>query len=217
MNVKSQSQLLIVSFALLLSVLHLQAQPPGYRAAVDRAMSKVNMQQQMNHQMWMLSNRNYYKSETLSNPKYEFTVLLKDSTEQTVRSRIYTDTVAHTSYLVLENKALPKDAPNRQKKIFPSETLCVSRTDRSKGTFVQGFPTDSCWLFKVESGKISIYSFLSETLITTDYISALQVGDGPIEPLSEARLREILKGDEKALKALEKKNYYKAIQKFNGE
>ncbi|MFL5772835.1 MAG: hypothetical protein ACJ75F_06745 [Flavisolibacter sp.] len=41
------------------------------------------------------------------------------------------------------------------------------------------------------------------------------MGDGPIEPLNEDRLRDLMKNDKKALKFLDRKNYYDAIARYN--
>jgi hypothetical protein len=211
---KIQSYLLI-ALLLVLTVHQGIAQPPGYRAAVNKAINDANMHWQMNQ---MFHNMQYLqRSEVLTNRKYDYTVLLRDSTELAVRSRIHTDTVAKVSYLTFEDKSQSRTAAARQRKILPSETLYVSRMDRSTGAYVLGTPTDSCWLFRVEGGKISIYSLLSEVDITDDYITAIQLGEGPIEPMSEGRLREMIKGNERALMFLERKNYLRAIRKFNKE
>lgn len=211
MNTKNYCYLLI---ALFLSI-HAMAQPPQYRAAVNKAVSDANMRF-MNQMMW--NHRNYmYRSEVLTNNKYEYTVVLKDSSALTFRSRIHSDTVARVSYLSFEDRSKPKDLASRKRKVLPTETLYVSRLDHYTGTYLQGFPTDSCWLFRVHTGKVSIYSFLSELELTDDHITAIQWEDGPVEPFSAERLREMIKGDEKALRLLEKKNYLRAIQKFNRE
>lgn len=213
MNTKNYCCLLIFTTALLLSVHHSYAQPPQYRAAVNKAVGDAHMRF-MNQMMW--NRMNYmYRSEVLTNNKYEYTVVLKDSSKLTFRSRIHSDTVAKVSYLFFEDRSKPKDLASRKRKVLPTETLSVSRLDRNTGAYVQGFPTDSCWLFRVHTGKVSIYSFLSELDITDDHITAIQWGDGPVEPFSTERLREMIKGDEKALRLLEKKNYYRAIERFN--
>lgn len=205
---------LCFTFALLLLLTAsfcLQAQPPGYQAAVNRAVSNA----QFHHFMHSMNNAHMYRTQYLVNNKYEFTVRLKDSSERLVRSRIHSDTVAKVNYLEYDNKALSKTDPARKERILPTATLSIRRYDRYSGTFVEGMATDSCWLFKIEGGRIAIYSPLSELSITSDYISAIQLGSGPIEPLTEARLREMIAGNEKALRALDKKDYYKAIRKFN--
>lgn len=205
--------LLRSAFTLLLlsTAFCLQAQPPGYQAAVNRAVSNA----QFHHFMHSMNNAHMYRTQYLVNNKYEFTVRLKDSSERLIRSRIHTDTVAKVNYLEFDNKAVPKTDPARKERILPTQTLSIRRYDRTTGTFVEGVATDSCWLFEVQTGRISIYSPLSERSITSDYITAFRLADGPIEPISEARLRDIMAGDEKALRALEKKDYYKAIRKYN--
>ncbi|MFL5772836.1 MAG: hypothetical protein ACJ75F_06750, partial [Flavisolibacter sp.] len=142
------------------------AQPAGWQSTVNRI--EVRQQQQA---MLRRLNTPYgynYKSDYLVNIKYEFVVLLRDSNQVKLKSKIYSDTVRHLNYVVFEDKSISKSDSNRKRNILPSETLSISRADRMTGANIIGFPTDSCWLFKVVSGKINIYSFLSETSITSD-------------------------------------------------
>jgi hypothetical protein len=192
----------------------LHAQPAGWQSQVNRVQSRQFQQMQLQRTL----NRPYsynYMSDYLVNVKYEYAVVLRDSSQVKVKSKIYSDTVNHVNYLVYEDRSVSKSDSDRKKKILPSETLSIMRFDRLTGGDVTGLPTDSCWLFKVVKGKINIYSFLSETDIDSDYITAIQVGEGPIEPLKEDQLRELMKDNKRAMKFLEKKNYYTAILKYN--
>jgi hypothetical protein len=58
------------------------------------------------------------------------------------------------------------------------------------GRKLVGIPTDSCWLFKASSGKITLYSFLAEEDSYTTI--AMQEEDGPIEKLDKENLLLIM-------------------------
>jgi hypothetical protein len=46
-------------------------------------------------------------------------------------------------------------------------------------------------------------------------VTAIQLGMGKIEPFDPEKLKLIITGNEKAIKQLNKKNYFVAIEKFN--
>lgn len=188
---------------------HLRAQmPPGYNT-----MMKNNSFRQ-SHNQFTRSLRHIHGTQYLANSEGELIVLMADSTQVKVHSKVYSDTVLKKNYLVYINKKLPKSDSNRKKLIYPEQTLQVNRIDLVPK--VVGTPTDSCWVFRVITGKINAYSFLTDTYgITSEHLIAIQVNNGPIEPISEERLKQIMINDEKALRALEKKDIYKAITKFN--
>jgi len=180
-------------------------------------MGNMNMNMTMNQ---MMSQRWYYGMPGLANYKYDFKVTMKDGTVKVVTSKIYADTTTHKSYLIFVNKDLKRSDPNRETRVYPSETVKISReqVDFEKKFDVEGVPTDSCWLFKVMKGKINAYSHLSEVVdLNEAYLRAFQTGDGPIQKLDSAALAPIVKEDPKAFKAFEKKNYYKAIDKYNSD
>ena len=186
--------------------------PPGYNTVIRN--HSMQHQQMMHNQFMNFTMRHVYGSQYLANPACDFILLLKDSTQLKVRSKVHSDTTLKKNYLVFVNKDTRRSDSNRKRMIFPEETLKITRVDLSPG--VMGTPTDSCWLFKVVTGKINAYSFLPENYaLTSDHLTAMQVGDGPIEPITTERLRALMAGDEKALKALYKKDVYKAITKFN--
>jgi hypothetical protein len=193
---------------------HLHAQPAGWQSQVNRVQSRQFQQMQLQRTMQMRYGYNY-KSDYLVNPKYEYFVVLKDSSQLKVKSKIWSDTVKHVNYVVYENKSVSKSDSDRKRNILPSETISIMRFDRTTGSDITGIASDSCWLFKVVKGKINIYSFLSETEIDSEYITAIQVGDGPIEALNEDQLRTLMQDNKKALKFLDKKNYYNAILRYN--
>jgi hypothetical protein len=155
------------------------------------------------------------------NYKYTFNVILKDSSTQAVNSIIYTDTVLHKNYLLFVDKKFPKsDSAHRFQKIYPDQTVNISRVDLYSDlkNVVIGKPNDSCWMFKVISGPVSVYSFLSEQ---DGYFSdpssfiGLQLNNGPIFNFSEENLKTMIGQDTEALENIEKKDFLKAIKKYN--
>jgi len=191
--------------------------PMSLRPDYNRMMGNMNMNMTMNQ---MMSQRWYYGMPGLANYKYDFKVTMKDGTVKVVTSKIYADTTTHKSYLIFVNKDLKRSDPNRETRVYPSETVKISReqVDFEKKFDVEGVPTDSCWLFKVMKGKINAYSHLSEVVdLNEAYLRAFQTGDGPIQKLDSAALAPLVKEDPKAFKAFEKKNYYKAIDKYNSD
>ncbi|MGZ3926110.1 MAG: hypothetical protein ACXVJG_04075, partial [Mucilaginibacter sp.] len=97
-----------------------------------------------------------------------------------------------------------------------NQTLSISRP-LFEEKLLTGIATDSCWLFKVVTGKINAYSYLSEIDMVDGFtLVGFQTGDNPnIQKLTPEALEPIIKNDEKAYKAFLKKDYYKAIEKFN--
>src|SRR5689334_18518095 len=105
-----------------LTMLHLHAQPAGWQSQVNRVQSRQMMQMQLQRTLHQPYGFNY-KSEYLVNPRYEFFVVLKDSSEIKTKSKIWSDTVRHVNYVVYEDKALPKSDSARARKIIPAETI----------------------------------------------------------------------------------------------
>jgi len=170
--------------------------------------------------MMMMNQHWYYGFDYLENPTYTFQVKLKNDSLLEVKSKIYADTATHKSYLIYKNKKLDRDDPNREQKIYAYQTVKISRyvgqVEDDPGYYITGMATDTCWLFKVATGKINIYSHLSgASELNNLYLRAFQVGDGPIQKIDSAALVSIIKDNPKAMKAFKKKDYYTAIDRFN--
>ncbi len=191
--------------------------PPAYRGDYNRMMSNITMNNMMD--MNRMMNRNwYYGFDYLTNDKYNYQVTMKDNSVLEVKSILYADTVKHKSYLIYVNKSLKKGDPNREKRIYADQTLKISREQFGvKNTYnVYGVATDSCWLFNVVKGKINAYSHLSEVdYLNSFYLRAFQIGDGPIKKIDSAALSSVIQDNPKAMKAFLKKDYYKAIVRYN--
>ena len=214
---KKLYQLLVVLIAILISNASFaqMSVPMVYRADYNRMMSNNAMNfANMNMRMMMNMNMNRIYGY-MNNQKYKFKVLMKDSTVKDVKSKIYMDTTLHKSYLTYEDKTI-KDKKLREKRIYSNQTICISRNNYNED--ITGMANDSCWLFKVISGKINAYSPLSEKYeISSVYLRAYQIGDGPVVKLDSASLAPIVAKSSKALKAFKKKDYYKAIDKYNSD
>ncbi|MDB5118790.1 MAG: hypothetical protein JWN56_8 [Sphingobacteriales bacterium] len=214
-------------FSLVIALIAVSAslfgQPQEYRADLNRVFSQQYQHQMMNRMMtrsW-LNNANY-----LVNEKYDFEVHLNDGTKQIVKSKIYTDTIAHQSYLEYINKSLAEGDSRRITRIYPSKTSKIIRIivplhtnefePAPRPYAIEGLSSDSCWRFKVISGKISAFSFLSEQYdLNTFYLNAFQFNNGEIQPLDPEKLKNIIQSDGKAMKYFQKKDYYGAILRYN--
>lgn len=159
--------------------------------------------------------------------KAKYQVTFRDSSIKEVLSYMYTDTISHQSYLAFEDKKFPKsDTLHRNQKIYANQTLYISTiTDFDSKTEAYGVPTDSCWMFKVMDGPISVYakSWYYLTLAANGNeaefdrweIVGIQLNDGPIVKLTDDNLKQMVGQDTNALESLEKKKYYKAVKKYN--
>jgi hypothetical protein len=219
-----RKSILAILFVLLVNCAF--AQYPGmaaYRAQQTRQLAQDRMLAQMNTMNYL--DRNY-------NPSYTFVVIMKDSSKLVLDSQILNDTTLKKNYLLLVDKKFKRSDTNRYKKIYPSQTMSISRdisasfpspqeddTGGPKPFYLVGKASDSCWVFKVINGPISAYSSLSE--LSGDYlfkpfaIVAIQLNDGPIIKYNEDNLKQMVGQDLAALEDIQKKNYYKAIKKYN--
>lgn len=172
--------------------------------------SSTRLPQQIFHDFAKDQARNDVLRYYVVNHVYKYQVTMKDSSVKEVKSKFYIDDKTKKSYLTYEDKNAPGSKKDRQKKIFCFETLNISR-DKLIGT-----PNDSCWLFKAIQGNINVYSDVSEGYSRNRLpLRAFQIGDGPILKLDSATLDPIFKTNPKAYEAFLKKDYDKAIKKFN--
>lgn len=145
---------------------------------------------------------------------YNFRVFFKDSTKMFVTSFIYADSAKRSFYIIAEDRSLPEKDPKRTQKIYPVETASIIQFNDSGN--LTGVPTDSCWLFKVISGKISVYSQIPKAKgLKNDMITASQVGNGPVDKFYPLVLYPIIKEDHAALNEWSKEAFINAIKKYN--
>ena len=168
--------------------------------------------------VWLVNNYDY-------NYKYDFVVTMKDGSKKTVKSKIYSDNKALKTYLLFEDKKLPKSDSNRMQKIYSSQTLSIERDlgnlDVGEGT-MKGLATDSCWMFKVISGPLNAYSFLSlqddgQTFNPSSLVGVQKGDNGPIVPLDTKNMAQLVDMRDDILEYIKNGQYYKAIKKYNGD
>ncbi|MCC8409246.1 hypothetical protein LJ707_09900 [Mucilaginibacter sp. UR6-1] len=185
-------------------------------AAVNSMLNRQFMNSMMDRNLRMsMFGLNYYKNY---NPKFDFVVTDSLGMVQNVRSKINIDTALHKYYLEYEDKNLPKSDPNRKVKIYPKETISISRKDGYSGKMLNGMATDSCWLFKVIDGPITAYAFLAESPDSFDEttIVGIQKGENmPILPFRPENLKLMIADDKEATEQFKSKKYYKALKKYN--
>ena len=191
-----------ITIVLLLAIIHIKGYAqPGVGAMYIGDYSKMSSKESMDRE---LESGNWaYRMQTLKNVRYLFTVTMKDNSVREVRSKIYADSLANKSYLL--------DAENQQK-IYCNQTRRITRD----GNGVTGIATDSCWLFKVVSGKINAYSFLSDAAGPFSII-AYQTGTSLIQNFDPQLFELLIKDDTKAYKVFLKKDYIKSIEKYNAD
>jgi hypothetical protein len=157
------------------------------------------------HTYYVPTGMGYYYNRGNISYKYEFTVILKNDDKLTFKSKIgLSDSIHSLTY---------KEA-GEKRKILPLDTKEVFRFTTS-GKRITGIPTDSCWLFKVVEGKINGYSFLATE--GAEHLSAFQVGDGEILPLTKDNLMPIVLDDPRRVKWVERGKLGKVIADFNRE
>jgi hypothetical protein len=238
MRINSKSSIILLQTILLFfSIPAAFAQFPGMgQVRTNMSNQWMAQQMQMNMRMSMMNNfGNAGRSQNSSRipgkfNEYTYLVKFKDGTTKTVKSYIYIDTTLHKSYLLFVDKSVPKsDTAHRKQKIYADKTSSIGRifetTDANDSTqsvkqdFFIGLATDSCWLFKVLPGKITLYSFFSEKgssgLFDPSTVVGIQFDDGPITRLDFDVLKSFIASDEKAMKYFTKKDYYSAIEKFD--
>jgi len=214
--------LYLESFAILVVIfisvqdVHSQGIPPHLQADYNRMMRTRNTTFNHNNLMWGRPVIRFNNEKYFANLRYDFTVILKDSSARLVNSKIHIDTVSNKTYLLQVNKKLSKDDPNREERLYCDQTIRIFRIDPTDYMKIEGFANDSCWLFKVVSGKINAYSSLPEvTKLTAGYLSAFQVDDGAVKPITRESLLEVIIDNTKATICFYDGDYLAAIRRFN--
>ncbi|GGA86891.1 hypothetical protein [Puia dinghuensis] len=158
----------------------------------------------------MYNNYGYYGTVS---QKHRFMVLLKDSTSLLITAKIEADSTSR--FLVYTDRSVKRSDSGRTKRIYPTQTLSISRLDKSGVTEYKGLPADSCWLFPAIQGPLSAYAALAEDEIDDEFLLYIRQGEGPMIRLTAESLEAIVKDNEKAESLLKKKKYSRAINKYN--
>jgi hypothetical protein len=221
-NINKLPLIFLAILSVIISAKNLFAQSPGLNIAGDMYARSATRKMRLNYKTDITTD---WKSATGKGRIYQVT--FKDKTVKEVGSYMYTDTILHKNFLVFVDKKFQKsDTVHRNQKIYPDQTLYISTiSDEMSQAEVYGVPTDSCWMFKVMAGPISVYAKSFGYLMPAENpndqefdmwdIIGIQLNDGPIVKLTDDNLKKMIGQDKNALEALEKKKYYKTIKKFN--
>jgi len=137
--------------------------------------------------------------------KGKFTVVMKSDSVFTDKLNLtLTDSV--NSLIINRSKRYGGDII-----IHPEDTKQVRQV--YNGKIYTGIPSDSCWLFKIIPGAINCYApFPTEN---SDFVIAVQKGDGPILPMTKDNLNEMI-DDPILRKTIQNGKLYRAVWKYNG-
>jgi hypothetical protein len=177
-------------------------------------------QHQMKTQMRMGIMRNVWSSVL----QYDFHVLMRDSSQKEISSAIYTNRINHKRFIIMIDSAFGELDTNRYKPLYPSQTLSVIRSyiDRYRLTdenapikHMYGAPNDTCWMFNVQSGAISLYASLCNIDYEIKNIVGIQLNDSPIIAFNQENLKKIILQDKESIKEFDKKRWFRAIDVYN--
>jgi hypothetical protein len=138
--------------------------------------------------------------------KHKFDIVLKNDSAFTVTTRIVVRKDTNTVSFKKGNESYT---------LRPGETKSISVLS-ANGERIIGVPADSCWLFKVNSGRINSYSYVPEENMLR--VVAIQRGEfGPIVPLNVENLSAMIGDDPKIRELVQAGKFAKAIKAFNKE
>ncbi len=140
-----------------------------------------------------------------TNPKFDFTVVLKSDSVINLKSRIESD--EKKMYVIHKEK-------KEKRKIFPNDTREIYGYSSLYGR-IKGTPADSCWLFKAYTGAIN--SYLSLPMKDYNLVIAIQKGDGgEIVQLNKKNVEAITgREDPKIAKWLDKNKLIRILMYYN--
>ena len=162
------------------------------------------------------------------NPKGVYQVTFKDSTVKEVFSMMHVDPISHKNYLVFIDRNFSKsDSIHRNQKIYPDQTIYISTNrDIQSDKPIYGIPNDSCWMFPVIGGRLTVYArsmnylkpvsgFVDSNELYESNITGIQLNDGPILEYNADNLKNMIEKNAKALELISDRKYFRAIRKYN--
>ncbi len=198
---------LIVFAALLLTVSMTYAQPYGYTNAAQSGILRTSSRTFFMNNL-MNNNIIYLNKKSTANKLY-FEVALKNSGRNlSFMSKIFMDSIKHKTYIEYTDISLRDNDPKRFQKIYPSDLKKISIWSDNVYTFEPQLTTDSCWMFRMIKGEITVY---------TNYLApvALQKHEDAIQQFNKDALFAIIKDDKQAMELYDKREYIRAIEKYN--
>ncbi len=223
---------ILILFLFLFCTNNLFAQYPGMGAfRAQQSQQFINHQTQMMNNLRLMTNSRYSSYQEL-----EYQVQYKDSAIKKVTSYMFYDTLTKKSFLIYVNKKFPKsDTLHRYEKIYPENTLKIlapitlERYGEKIEVNIEGMANDTCWVFKVLAGSISLHGkstdylfyynsqFSFEAEIIPSLIVGIQLKDGPILKYNLENLTNFMADNQKCLKLLQNKKFFKAINRYNAD
>lgn len=184
--------------------------PAQYQADVNKVLSQ-NQARFMQNQMRM--NSSMFNNQSTD---FNLTVELKDGSRHNFNSFFYYDTILKKAYVEKIDRKLSKKDTNRVQKIYVHQTARVTAFENA-GLKVpsMGVITDSCWLFPVVRGTITLYAFSPQISDPNLKIFGMQTNFGSIQPFDEQKIELLVADNPKALKEFKKKRFMKAVEIYN--
>jgi len=137
--------------------------------------------------------------------KYEFYAVLKNDSVIRDRTFINYDSADKTYFVEIKKR-------KETLVLKPGDTKELYRILPS-GLKLPGVPADSCWLFRVGKGKINSYSFFAPD--DFGYVMAIQKEGGPILPLTENNLKEMVDYNPAYDRLFRRKHFKRIIETYN--
>jgi len=132
---------------------------------------------------------------------YDYNVIYMSGEMKKIRGRVMYTEASHSIRVSGKKDSVSFDQTVQVARIMPN------------GKEMVAIKTDSCWLFPVMKGKITIYSVWAES--TPQSVDAVQVADGPIIKASDEVLLAAMSDNPEACEALRKNGAVSAVKKYN--
>ena len=186
----------------------LEAQPPGVKIPAPQPYFPSDWPNETTLS-WPFKKRDKIEVDRT----HTFVINLKDSTQLFVEGKIMFDSSGY--YLAWTDKTMKQSDSARTKKIYPSQTLSLLRWDDTTSAGFKGVTVGSAWLFTAISGKLTVYTTVSEDDLPDESLLYIRKNNGPIQNLNTDLLEQLLRGDAKALQLLHKGKIRKAIERYD--
>jgi hypothetical protein len=144
---------------------------------------------------------------------HSFVINLKDSTQLLVEGMIMYDSNGY--YFTWTDKTMKRSDSGRTKRINPSQTFSLVRWDSTTSAQFEGVAVGSAWLFTAVAGKLTVYTTATEDDLPDESLLYIRKDNGPIQNLNEDLLKQLLRGNIKAVQLLNKGKIKKAIEQYN--
>lgn len=152
------------------------------------------------------------------NKKWDYSITMKDSSNLEVKNtRLELDKEQQKFYLVYEDKSKPRNDSTRNRKVYPNETLLVTRVTPLREQSV-GYAVEDCWLFPEIKGKITLFVTFPDVpneFREEQYVRGYNVDNGPVLPWNSNEMRKIMAADRDAAALYASGEYIKAVKLFN--